>query len=705
MESVKLNLLSKLFCALMLVFGFVLISCEDGVLGSGEDTEQGENGNGDIGKDDSDGGGSDDGTGETNDAITNNSGGVTLTVKLRNLTETGVDFYGMIKLAEIYLTNSFGILYSEKETFNAETALGYIPIVDIYGTNYSVSTSSLKPATTYYYTSYIKLGDVYTYGEIKSFTTASLVAPRLNDATDITEVSATICGIVSPASGTASDLEYGFQYSTSSDFSSDVTSKKITDINSENKFSLSIASLIPGTAHYYRSYVKMNGVYDYCEIKSFTTASLVAPRLNDATDITEVSATICGIVSPASGTASDLEYGFQYSTSSDFSSDVTSKKITDINSENKFSYPITSLILGTVHYYRSYIKMNGVYDYGEIKSFTTKKIIPVVPSGYANLSAATTANCYIVSQSGSYCFLVAKGNQPSNLLHFTKSASLLWESFGTSKTPSVGALIKVVSYADGYVTFSTADTFREGNAVIAVKDADGNILWSWHIWLTDQPVEQEYYNNAGTMMDRNLGATSASPGDVGALGLLYQWGRKDPFLGSSSIWSRITAKSTITWPSAVSADSQKGTVEYANANPTTFIKYNKPNPVPTSWQSSKTIYDPCPPGWRVPDGGENGVWSKAIGSSSDFWGYPYDSNNSGMDFSGKLGSASTIWYPASGFLYYDGDLINVDYEGRYWSATPCNDDAYSLYINEKGHVMPSYNDSRLYGLSVRCLQE
>ena len=605
MESVKLNLLSKLFCALMLVFGFVLISCEDGVLGSGEDTEQGENGNGDIGKDDSDGGGSYDGTGETNDAITNNSGGVTLTVKLRNLTETGVDFYGMIKLAEIYLTNSFGILYSEKETFNAETALGNIPIVDIYGTNYSVSTSSLKPATTYYYTSYIKLGDVYTYGEIKSF----------------------------------------------------------------------------------------------------TTASLVAPRLNDATDITEVSATICGIVSPASGTASDLEYGFQYSTSSDFSSDVTSKKITDINSENKFSYPITSLILGTVHYYRSYIKMNGVYDYGEIKSFTTKKIIPVVPSGYANLSAATTANCYIVSQSGSYCFLVAKGNQPSNLLHFTKSASLLWESFGTSKTPSVGALIKVVSYADGYVTFSTADTFREGNAVIAVKDADGNILWSWHIWLTDQPVEQEYYNNAGTMMDRNLGATSASPGDVGALGLLYQWGRKDPFLGSSSIWSRITAKSTITWPSAVSADSQKGTVEYANANPTTFIKYNKPNPVPTSWQSSKTIYDPCPPGWRVPDGGENGVWSKAIGSSSDFWGYPYDSNNSGMDFSGKLGSASTIWYPASGFLYYDGDLINVDYEGRYWSATPCNDDAYSLYINEKGHVMPSYNDSRLYGLSVRCLQE
>ncbi|MCC8062106.1 MAG: hypothetical protein LIO68_02535, partial [Rikenellaceae bacterium] len=32
-------------------------------------------------------------------------------------------------------------------------------------------------------------------------------------------------------------------------------------------------------------------------------------------------------------------------------------------------------------------------------------------------------------------------------------------------------------------------------------------------------------------MDRNLGAMSASPG-VASYGLLYQWGRKDPFVGS-----------------------------------------------------------------------------------------------------------------------------------------------------------------------------
>ena len=32
-------------------------------------------------------------------------------------------------------------------------------------------------------------------------------------------------------------------------------------------------------------------------------------------------------------------------------------------------------------------------------------------------------------------------------------------------------------------------------------------------------------------MDRNLGALSATPNDAKALGLFYQWGRKDPSMG------------------------------------------------------------------------------------------------------------------------------------------------------------------------------
>ena len=334
-----------------------------------------------------------------------------------------------------------------------------------------------------------------------------------------------------------------------------------------------------------------------------------------------------------------------------------------------------------------------------------------------NLSENGTANSYIVSEAGSYKFTPTKGNSNESVGTIS-SVEVLWETFGTDVAPTVGDLVKNVKYADGAISFDTPSTFKEGNAVIAAKDASGNILWSWHIWLTDEPQGQEYYNNAGTMMDRNLGATSATSGDVGALGLLYQWGRKDPFLGSSSISSRTIAKSTIAWPSAVSSDSSNGTIAYATANPTTFITYNESNndwyytgdssTDNTRWttsESSKSIYDPCPAGWRVPDGGNNGVWSTALGSSSSYNG-TYDSTNKGMNFSGMFGSASTIWYPASGYRgNNDGSLNFVGSLGYCWSASPILNGACYLYLDSLGLVVPSVGHSRAYGSSVRCVQE
>ena len=337
-------------------------------------------------------------------------------------------------------------------------------------------------------------------------------------------------------------------------------------------------------------------------------------------------------------------------------------------------------------------------------------------SGARNLSDKGTANSYIVSSAGTYSISPVKGNS-SESIGSVASAEVLWETFGTDENVIKGNLISGARYENGKIYFKTADAYREGNAVIAAKDAAGTILWSWHIWLTDEPQDQVYNNNAGTMMDRNLGATSATPGDVGALGLLYQWGRKDPFLGSSSISSSTVAMSTITWPSAVSSNSSNGTISYATEHPTIFIKYNSNNydwyytgsssTDNTRWQSSKTIYDPCPVGWRVPDGGDNGVWSTALGSSSDFEDYIlYDSSNAGINFSGRFGSASTIWYSASGCRYdYDGALNIVGYDGYYWSVTPNSDYAYGLHLNDLGNVEPTYSYYRASGYSVRCLQE
>ena len=341
------------------------------------------------------------------------------------------------------------------------------------------------------------------------------------------------------------------------------------------------------------------------------------------------------------------------------------------------------------------------------------------------LSQSGAANCYIISQAGSYKFSTVKGNS-SESVGAVNYAKVLWESFGTATVPAVGDLVKNVSYSDGYISFTATEA--EGNAVIAAKSDNGTpddtsddvILWSWHIWLTDQPQGQEYYNNAGTMMDRNLGATSATPGDVGALGLLYQWGRKDPFLGSSSISSNTLAKSTGTWPDFVSSNSSNGTVEYAVSHPTTFIKgnYNNDDWYYTSssstdntrWTTSgdvKSIYDPCPAGWRVPDGGNNGVWSNALGSSQNLSDESlYDSTNKGINFSGKLGSSSSIWYPVSGFRNEnDGSLINVDDVGYYWSASPHNECARYLYIDYYGYISPSGWYYCAYAMAVRCIQD
>ena len=430
----------------------------------------------------------------------------------------------------------------------------------------------------------------------------------------------------------------------------------------------------------------------------------------DVTDVTQTKATFAGSVDFTEPDAG-IEVGVLYIAGdhSDFTATTSGvvKEILTPDGSGLFSSVKSGLQLSTTYSYRSYIYHLGSYTYGEIRTFTT--LIPYI-SGAVDLSASETANCYIVSEPGTYQIKAVKGNSKV-AVGTAVSATVLWESFGTSQTPEIGDLVVWAYCTDGYLYFEVPSDYKEGNAVIAARDSDGNILWSWHIWMTDQPKEQVYYNGAGTMMDRNLGATSATPGDVGALGLLYQWGRKDPFLGSSSIRDAVEAKSTIAWPSAVSSDSSNGTIAYATANPTTFIGYSNnydwyytgdsstDNTRWTTSETAKSIYDPCPAGWRVPDGGSNGIWSKA-----GFKKTTYDSTNEGISFS--ISSPSKTWYPASGCRGSNvGSLNLVGYDGAYWSASPDSDSAYDLYFNDNGFVNPSDSYRRAFGYSVRCLQE
>ena len=397
---------------------------------------------------------------------------------------------------------------------------------------------------------------------------------------------------------------------------------------------------------------------------------------------------------------------------------------TELSSDYSFAVRSEILVNDTKYFCRPFVKQDGVYTYGEeIHEFQTSHPYNVVAdlnlAEAADLSSSGSANCYIVSQPGLYKFRTVKGNGNAQLPDVS-SASIIWETFGNVTRPQMLDLISEVCYKDGYVVFRTNDSFKEGNAAIAAKNADGTILWSWHIWLTDQPESQEYYNDAGIMMDRNLGATSASIGDVGALGLLYQWGRKDPFLGACKTSSGPQALSTISWPERVPSihateGTINGTIEYAISHPTTFICYNNINcdwyytgdetTDNTRWttsESAKSVYDPCPQGWRVPDGGDDGVWTRALGTGKS----ASCSYNSGVDLSGHFGSSSCIWYPAINCLgAFNGTMSGGIYGGNYWSATPKGSKASGMFFNAFGTVNTDMTSDRAGALAVRCIQE
>ena len=330
--------------------------------------------------------------------------------------------------------------------------------------------------------------------------------------------------------------------------------------------------------------------------------------------------------------------------------------------------------------------------------------LPAPPEKGIDLSLNGTANSYIVEEPGRYSFPTVKGNSNESVGEVA-SAVVLWESMGTSDYHSVGCLVTNVSASGGFISFETAAKFKEGNAVIAAKDSQGKVLWSWHIWITDQPQPHTYNNGAGVLMDRNLGAVSAEPGDAGTHGLFYQWGRKDPFLGSSKIDKIQEAKSTITWPEPVMTSAETGTVAASIENPTTFIMSDDKNMYDwiygsrndALWASDKTIYDPCPAGWRVPEGN---LWKNAGFASTEF-----DDVLFGIHFA--IADPETAFYPVPGFISYNGLLGFSGENGFYWSVSAMSGTEYVEFFryDNYGSVRNGGIFERSNALSIRCVQD
>lgn len=343
-------------------------------------------------------------------------------------------------------------------------------------------------------------------------------------------------------------------------------------------------------------------------------------------------------------------------------------------------------------------------------NFSASCEISVKERDWIDLSSNESANCYIITSKGAYSFAAVVGNS-STTINNIYSVDVLWESFGTNETPSSGDLISSAAYRNGKILIMTPDVYKKGNAVVAAKDANGVILWSWHIWLTDQPNEEVYKNDAGVMMDRNLGALSAQKGSDLSLGLLYQYGRKDPF-PSSSKNKAIFAKTTGEWPTPAIdipiLESDKGvigeTAQFQIENPMTFIRFRNGGKTKGSvWTTEKSVSDPCPSGWKVPDD----VWAKAIGYSgrieySGLW----DDENCGINGSGLFGA--TAWYPAGSTIDAESGelklyLTGAGRNGFYWGINTIFQffEAYNGLIEPNGGLAGGHGN----GLYVRCIKE
>lgn len=304
------------------------------------------------------------------------------------------------------------------------------------------------------------------------------------------------------------------------------------------------------------------------------------------------------------------------------------------------------------------------------------------------------------------------------------TAEVLWQDGIGVMTERSVKVMNAEKRDKAYIVVETGN--KAGNAVVAMK-VNGEIYWSWHIWCTDYNPnlkEGQQELNGFVWMDRNLGATYNKYNEEGGIkskGFLYQWGRKDLFpptkgwektesdedlynlAGEIITFSKVPVEVFNNIPNSVHNSMSFYTSEeswYTNAKGT----YRR-NDL-SLWNSKvgkKTIFDPCPDGWRVPvgkDGEYESPWEQAKKNVTPLVRY-------------KGFSLKGIYYPAAGYrelltgnmpnnsfldnaLYWAGNIPSLYRQPSIMRYTLIDSTGYSFSISVAWDA---------YGGSVRCMKE
>ena len=351
-----------------------------------------------------------------------------------------------------------------------------------------------------------------------------------------------------------------------------------------------------------------------------------------------------------------------------------------------------------------------------LTSFVNIVVNSAIEEGPKNLGKKGTANCYLVTEAGEYKFPLVKGNTEESVGAVAKAA-LLWETWNNQEVVTANSVIASVDYSGDFITFATPATLKPGNALIAALDANDEVLWSWHIWIPATPITDAVESNYSVKaaMSRNLGALVDTPATldpvatVESFGLLYEWGRKDPFpgLGVANGAGAITVAGT-----EMTTQVRPMTVEEAIKNPTVYVIKDETSKdwlpevtdeVGKLWgETEKSVYDPCPVGYMLPQRNTScGFWDSGTNLN--------DRDYFTLDADNCCYTVGSMIFPLAGYMAEDGEgqkkagARTIVWSARWDSGT---ENGYGMYgYIDDGIKFKRAGQVRTRGGSVRCVAE
>ena len=334
-------------------------------------------------------------------------------------------------------------------------------------------------------------------------------------------------------------------------------------------------------------------------------------------------------------------------------------------------------------------------------------------NGAWNKSFITTANCYVIKRCGRYCLPLVYGNAlvngEANPKAYTRkgkeeNTQPFYDAYNKEITqpwiegcvsgevvgndsPEDYVIDNIKVMEDGrYMEFEVTK-FPElgGNAILAVKDKEGNVLWSWHLWAyADEIVDINGFMNV------NLGWKWYDSEKKSGYNPHYQWGRKDPMLENCNICNAATNSfgEAIQKPGTFfcyeSGNYNWVTVDGKSVNYYNYWNADCDGEDLMDLEVVKTVYDPCPVGFSIPKGDAFKGFNEDDGGE---WEGGFTWNRRYFPAAGSRGRTS-------GSIYYVGS------GGYYWSSAAFSrTGVYDLGFNSTS-VGPRGTNGRAYGFSV-----